>query len=277
MISMSAADAIHLARLRLDPIAGEESVQQARLLVAYILGVEVSALPMHTGMRLGRGQIELLGTLLERRERGEPLQYLLGSWSFMGLEFLVDERVLIPRQDTELLCETALERIRRFGYRTALDLCTGSGCVGIALAALSGARVTASDLSPEALEVAHENVLLNGAEVTFIESDLFSALPDAYDLIACNPPYLSRADMERLQAEVAHEPRMALYGGEDGLDFYRRIAAEYRAHLNPGGTLLLEIGFDQAERVSALFDENTSVLDDLGGNRRVLVVEEARR
>lgn len=273
MSGIAAADAVHLARLRLDPIAGEESLQQARLLVAAILGVEVSALPIHTGVVLEAEQIALLGSLLARREQGEPLQYLLGEWSFMGLPFLVDRRALIPRQDTELLCETALTYIRRRGYRDVLDLCTGSGCIGIALSLSSNACVTASDISPDALMLARENARLNGADVRFAESDLFAALPGRYDLIVCNPPYLSRSDIENLQSEVGYEPRIALFGGEDGLDFYRRIAMEYRAHLKEGGALLLEIGWNQAKAAASLFTAATSVLDDLGGNPRVLAVE----
>jgi len=270
---MTASEAILAAKLRLDPIAQDESLQQAKFLVAAILGVEPAAVTVHTQMVLTREQIELLGELLERRERGEPLQYLLGEWSFMGLPFLVDERVLIPRQDTELLCETALERIKSRGYRTVLDLCTGSGCVGIAVRVLSGADVTASDVSAEALEVARENAKLNEADVSFVESDLFGTIPGAFDLIVCNPPYLSRQDLEGLQTEITYEPRLALDGGKDGLDFYRRIAPEYRAHLNEGGALLMEIGAAQAEAASALFSASTRVLNDLSGNPRVLIVE----
>ncbi len=270
---MSISETVRLTKLRLEPVAKEESLQQAKLLVAAVIGADASALSVHSWMEIKDEQLRFLGELIERREKGEPLQYILGEWEFMGLPFVVDERVLIPRQDTELLCETALERIRNYAYRDVLDLCTGSGCVGIALQKLAGVNVTASDISSDALDVAKENAQLNAAEMLFIESDLFNNLTGEYDLITCNPPYLSKMDMEQLQKEVAFEPASALFGGDDGLDFYKRIAKEYKVHLRPGGTLLLEIGNTQKESVSALFSGNTRVLDDLSGNPRVLIAE----
>lgn len=270
---MTVSETVRLTKLRLEPIAKEESQQQAKLLVAAVIGADASALSVHSWMELNEEQLRILGEWIERREKGEPLQYILGEWEFMGLPFTVDERVLIPRQETELLCETALERIHNYGYRDVLDLCTGSGCIAIALQAIAGVCVTACDNSRDALAVAKENAELNEAEVTFVESDMFDGIRDAYDLITCNPPYLSRPDMERLQKEVTYEPAAALYGGEDGLDFYRRIADGYRPHLKPGGTLLLEIGSTQKDGVSALFPEYTRVLNDLSGNPRVLIIE----
>ncbi|MEN6594789.1 MAG: peptide chain release factor N(5)-glutamine methyltransferase [Clostridiaceae bacterium] len=270
---MTVAEIVRLAKLRLDPVAGEESLQQAKLLVAAVIGAEADALMVHTWMEVTEEQIVILGELLERRTGGEPLQYILGEWEFMGLPFYVDERALIPRQDTELLCETALERIKNRGCQSVLDLCTGSGCLAVAIQRLSGVRVAASDVSPDALALAGENAALNEAQIELITSDLFEQIPGTFDLIVCNPPYLTRSDMDHLQKEVTFEPRLALFGGEDGLDFYRRIAGEYRAHLNPGGTLLIEIGSTQAESVSALFGGNTILLNDLGGNPRVLIAE----
>ena len=274
-MSMSVSELVRLTKLRLEPIAGEESQQQARLLVAAVIGAEPDALGVHTWTTATDEQIALLGELLARREQGEPLQYILGEWEFMGLPFYVDERALIPRQDTELLCETALERIANRGYRSALDLCTGSGCLAVAVARLAGADVcvTAADVSEDALALAAENAALNETSVAFVKSDLFSGVEGRFDLIVCNPPYLSASDMENLQKEVTFEPRIALFGGEDGLDFYRRIAAEYEKHLLPGGTLLLEIGSTQSESAAALFGGKTRVLSDLGGNPRVLIVE----
>ena len=274
-MSMSVSELVRLAKLRLETVAGEESQQQARLLVAAVIGAEPDALGVHTWMTATDEQIALVGELLERREQGEPLQYILGEWEFMGLPFYVDERALIPRQDTELLCETALERITSRGYHSVLDLCTGSGCLAVAISRLAGAElsVTAADVSADALALAAENAALNETTVTFTESDLFSKIDGRFDLIVCNPPYLSADDMANLQKEVTFEPRLALFGGEDGLDFYRRIAAEYESHLLPGGALLLEIGSTQSESAAALFGGKTNVLSDLGGNPRVLIVE----
>lgn len=274
-MSMTVAETIRLTKLRLEPAAGDESDREARLLVAEVIGAEAGALAVHTWMDVTDEQLFTLGTMIERREKGEPLQYILGDWEFMGVPLETDGRALIPRQDTELLCETALERIENRGYRTVLDLCTGGGCIAIAVKKLTGADVTGSDVSRGALDLARENAALNETEITWIESDLFNEIPDAYDLIVCNPPYLSRFDMEHLQKEVTFEPEIALYGGEDGLAFYGRIAAEYRAHLRPGGTLLLEIGSTQEKSAAEPFNGSakTKVLDDLNGKPRVLIVE----
>ena len=270
---MSLAELVRLSKLRLDSVAGEEALQQAKWLVAAVVGIEPTALGIHSGMQASQEQIEIVGNLLEQRMSGEPLQYVLGEWDFFGLPFYVDARALIPRQDTELLVETAMEKIYERGYQSCLDLCTGSGCVGISIAKNTKATVTLADISAEALSLAKENAELNELTLTMIESDLFGQLPGKYDLIVCNPPYLTLDEMQNLQKEVTFEPKLALYGGGDGLDFYRKIAWEYRAHLNPNGALLLEIGSTQAESTAALFGANTIVKRDLSGNPRVLVVE----
>ena len=270
---MSVSEVVRLAHLRLEPIAGDEAAQQAKLIVSAVIGAEPAALMVHTWTQVTEEQIAIIGDMLERRLTGEPLQYILGEWSFMGLPFYVDERALIPRQDTELLCETAIRLISERGYRNCLDLCTGSGCVAVSVAKLSGINMTASDLSADALELARENAELNDITLSLINSDLFEEITGSFDLITCNPPYLTKADMDSLQKEVSYEPALALFGGEDGLDYYRRIASTYRKHLNAGGTLLLEIGSTQAQAAAALFDAKTSVLQDIGGNPRVLIVE----
>lgn len=272
-MTMPVAELIRLCKLRLEPLAGEEALLQAKWLVSAVIGVEPAAIGIHAWMQATQEQIAIIGELLERRLTGEPLQYILGEWQFMGLPFYVDARALIPRQDTELLAETAIRFIQERGYQSCLDLCTGSGCVGISIAKNTSIRASASDISQEALELARENAELNEVPITFIRSDLFGTIPDAYDLIVCNPPYLTQDDMQALQKEVTFEPKAALYGGADGLDFYRRIAWDYSQHLNKNGALLLEIGSTQAESAAALFSAKTSVLNDLNGNPRVLVVE----
>ncbi len=272
-MTMPVAELVRLCKLRLEPVAGEEAMQQAKWLVAAVIGAEPAALGIHSWMQATQDQIAIVGELLERRLSSEPLQYILGEWTFFGLPFYVDARALIPRQDTELLAETAIQRIAERNYQSCLDLCTGTGCVGISIAKNTSARVTLSDISHEALALALENAELNEVNVATVESDLFANIHGRFDLITCNPPYLSRADMESMQNELSFEPELALFGGEDGLDFYRRIASEYQAHLSEQGVLLLEIGSTQAEAVSALFERETAVLHDLGGNPRVMVVE----
>jgi release factor glutamine methyltransferase len=257
----------------LESLAGEEAPQQAKMIVSAVLGVEPAALAIHLWVQLTEEQIRQIGELMEERLTGKPLQYILGEWSFMGLPFYTDERALIPRQDTELLAQTAIQYCREREYKTCLDLCTGGGCVAISVAKSSGVEMTASDISEDALSLARENASLNETKIRFIKSDLFGQIDGKYDLISCNPPYLTLEDMQHLQKEFTFEPAMALYGGGDGLDFYRKIAWEYKARLNKGGTLLLEIGSTQAQAAAALFDAKTSVLNELGGNPRVLVVE----
>ncbi len=193
--------------------------------------------------------------LVQRRLQREPLQYILGTQDFCGRSFAVDGRVLIPRPETELLAERAVRALQDFGPGAhALDLCCGSGCLGITLALeVPSAQVDMADLSEDALAVTRKNAERLGAQVSLLRGDLWDAV-DArqYQLIVSNPPYIPDADCLALQAEVMREPPMALKGGMDGLDFYRRIAAGLRKHLLPGGVLLLEVGFDQAERVAEL-------------------------
>ena len=218
-----------------------------------------------------------LDAMLRRRAAGEPVQYILQSADFMGLKFYVDRRVLIPRQDTETLVEAALIAIAALPRPEVLDLCTGSGCIGLSLKNLAPrARVTLTDVSREALEVAHKNAGLNGAEVTLRHGDLYRAVGrERFDLIVSNPPYIPHGDMAALQREVQHEPALALDGGRDGLDFYRRISAEAPAHLNPGGSIYLEVGIGEAEAVLALLRADlqcadSGVIKDLNGIDRVV-------
>ncbi len=269
---MNAADAMREARVRIEARAGEDAAFEARQLLAHVCG---GAMPLRDAL-LTDAQAAALFALCERRASGRPLQYLLGQWSFMGLPMIVREGVLIPRADTETLALSAEAAIAERGYRTALDLCCGSGCIGVALNKRTGVAVTAADVSPLAVELTRENAAQNGAAVMARQGDLFDAVTGmSFDLIVCNPPYLTDQDMRSLQTEVSHEPALALYGGADGLGFYRRIAASWRRHINKGGLLLLEIGCTQAEQVGALFP-SASALADLEGRARVIKVEERK-
>ncbi len=216
-------------------------------------------------------QAEAFRALLRARRAGRPLQYILREAWFMGLRFYVDERVLIPRQDTELLCELALKK----GARTALDLCTGSGALCVALQKLGDMDVTATDINAGALSVARKNAADNGCRIEFLLGDLFAPLgaDRRFDLIVCNPPYLTKGDMACLQTEVRHEPPLALFGGADGLEFYRRLRLGFCYHLNEGGSLLMEVGRGQAQAVTALFAPyQTRLHRDLNGIERVVEV-----
>ena len=219
-------------------------------------------------------------SVIDRRAAHVPLQYLTHEQNFCGADIYVDERVLIPRQDTEVLVAAALDLAAMLdGAPALLDLCTGSGCIPIALSRLGDfGSITAADLSADALEVAKMNAEQNGAEIRFVQSDLFEAFrkkAERFDLITCNPPYIRSGDMAGLQPEVRdNEPSMALDGGEDGLDFYRRLAEEAGQFLNPSGCVCFEIGFDQAVDVSALLEnagfKEVRVLKDLAGLDRVV-------
>lgn len=253
--------------------AGAEARREASLLVASAFRVDHRRLLTILETKVSLETADRLSILANRRALGEPLQYLLGTWEFMGLPFLVSPAVLIPRPDTELLAEEALRLIAARHYRTALDLCCGSGCIGISVQRHSGIRVTLSDISADAMAIAKQNAVRNEVKATFVQGDLFEPLhAEKFDLILCNPPYLTAQEMKNLQPEVAREPSLALDGGCDGLEFYRRIAMDFKKHLLPGGALLVEIGATQAKEVMRIF-ETDHMLRDYGGNDRVVLVE----
>ena len=220
--------------------------------------------------------------LIARRAAREPLQHLLEEQEFMGLSFKVSPAVLIPRWDTETLVYEAMEEAKKMAGPRILDLGIGSGAIAVSLAYyVPAAEVWATDISPEALEVARENAMRLGVErrITFLCGDLFSPLsPETrFDFIVSNPPYLSEEEYMTIEPEVKREPRQALCGGTDGLDYYRRIAASASRHLLPGGRLLLEIGWTQSVAVSKILRENDfpeiKIIKDWGGNDRVIIAE----
>lgn len=224
-------------------------------------------------------QTAALHALTRRRLAGEPLQYLLGEWEFYGLPFRVGPGVLIPRQDTETLVECALRAAEGISAPKILDLCAGSGCIGIALAhCLPHARITAVEQSADALRYLQENAALNRTPLHIVKGDVQDpALAESIrgvDVIVSNPPYLTEADLAALQKEVQFEPRAALDGGQDGLLFYRGLPALWQESLNPGGRLLFEIGMGQEAAVSGFLThagyENIESFPDLAGISRVV-------
>ncbi|MCQ2547837.1 MAG: peptide chain release factor N(5)-glutamine methyltransferase [Clostridia bacterium] len=228
--------------------------------------------------------------LLDRRSAGEPLQYITGVQNFYGRDFEVNENVLIPRLDTEVVVEEAIKLLKDMKNAEVLDLCTGSGAIAITIAKECGknVKVSASDLSDRALETAAKNSGLLEADVKFYQSDMFSAFKGKiskkkFDMIVSNPPYIESAVIPTLQREVKdHEPMMALNGGEDGLDYYRIIADEAANHLKKDGLLVLEIGYDQGTSVPQLLEESgrfteIKVLKDLAGLDRVISAKLARK
>ena len=243
----------------------------AEYLLAGVLNLPRLSLMIEKQRVLTDEEAAVYRAFLERRAQREPLQYILEEQPFMGYSFRTDKRALIPRNDTEAVCEEALSHIR--GSMQVLDLCTGTGALGIAIKKMRpGCRVTLSDLSEEALSLAKENAQRLEADVRIVHGDLFAPVQgEKFHLIVSNPPYIPRGLQGKLQAEVEKEPEMALFAGEDGLDFYRRIAREAPLHLMENGVLVLEFGDDQAEAVSALLEkdfEQIRIIRDMDGHDR---------
>lgn len=254
----------------------EEAELDARLLLEEICGTDRNTLLVHGDRNVTEEELAQYKEMLEKRSVHIPLQQIIGRQSFMGLDFYVDENVLIPRQDTELLVEEALKELHD-GMRI-LDMCTGSGCILLSLLKYSNdCEGIGADISEEALKVAERNRVQLGLEnAAFIRSDLFEAVEGKFDLLVSNPPYICSDVIDTLMPEVReHEPRQALDGSADGLHFYRRILAECRTYLKPGGMLLFEIGYDQGEAVKRLMEENgfleVEVKKDYGRLDRVVL------
>lgn len=211
--------------------------------------------------------------IADKMAGGKPLQYALGNTEFYGIRLAVNEAVLIPRPETELLAEKAINAIKEKGYTSCHDLCTGSGAIAIAIAKNTSATVSASDVSVPALEVAKANVLSSGAKVKCYTSDMFKAVDGSFDLIVSNPPYIPTKDLDELDKKVKDfEPTLALDGGADGLDFYR-IIEKNLDHLNEGGTLLLEFGIGQGQQIKEIFSAySVEIFKDLEGIERMAVV-----
>ncbi|TAK69269.1 MAG: peptide chain release factor N(5)-glutamine methyltransferase [Betaproteobacteria bacterium] len=226
------------------------------MLLERVLGKTRAWLIAHAEDAAGAEAEQAFAVLAERRRQGEPIAYILGEREFYGLEFRVTPAVLIPRPETELLVELALERIPENAAMRVLDLGTGSGAIAVALAhARPQANFTAVDLDHAALAVARANAKRHGASVRFFCDDWFGALSgETFDLIVSNPPYVAAGDPHLAMGDLRFEPQRALAGGEDGLNCIRAIIAEAGAHLSPGAWLLFEHGYDQAEACRALLE-----------------------
>jgi release factor glutamine methyltransferase len=230
----------------------------AEVLVAHALKMDRTRVIIESMRPLDPAELAMLRELVKRRRAREPIAYLRGDREFYGLRFRVDARVLIPRPDTEALVDVALARTHDLSLSMRLlDLCTGSGCVAIAMARQRPtARVLATDISSDALAVARENALRLGAyNVALRASDLFAAIPERFDIITANPPYIASSDVPGLMPDVRDfEPRLALDGGSDGLELIRRIVDEAPRHLERDGVLAMEVGAGEGPPVRALFE-----------------------
>lgn len=242
---------------------GEQSGGIARELVAFAADKTMEELARDMQLYAPDQVIVGLQKVVEAYLHNKPLAYILGQWSFFGLPMKVTEDVLIPRDDSMVVTALALEELKNHEKPRVLDICTGSGCIGIAIAHNNqNARVTLADISDAALKVAKENVTLNRltGRVSTIKVDCREAAPSflgKFDLIVSNPPYITASDMRTLQPSVMnYEPHLALYGGEDGLDFYRCICANYYDSLYEGGCICLEFGIGQEQAVGNILREN---------------------
>ncbi len=210
----------------------------------------------------------------EMRKNNIPVDKIFGVAYFYGLEFKVDENVLSPRPESELLVETALKYIKQNNYKTALDLCAGSGCLAIATKLNSEIEMTATDISQKALNIAKQNAKNHNAEIKFIRSNMFEKIEESFDIIISNPPYIDSDEVKELDLEVINnDPHLALDGGAMGLKFYNIIHDNLRKHLNDNGMIVMEIGDEQKDLIISLFNDFDLVesLTDLSGNDRVLI------
>lgn len=267
--------------LKLTEIGVAEPRAEAFLLLNHLFGVS------HADILLDREReydSSLLLLLLDRRKQNEPIQYIIGSWGFMGSTFKVSPACLIPRPDTEILVYEALRLLKTGG--SVADLCTGSGCIGICVAKerTDIKSVVLADISSDALQIAQENAILNGVEekCTLVLADVTKEIPNGkYDMILSNPPYILSEDIDSLAPEVKKEPLLALDGGADGLDIINALVDKCPASLNEDGYLLIEFGFDQGHKIRELMDKKVAqgvyksykIIKDYGDNDRVLVAQ----
>lgn len=243
-----------------------------------VLGYDQVSLLTHPGRILNQAELDALQGVATRYLKGEPVEYILNTGFFMGMEFYVDPHVLIPREDTECLVEEVLAHIKSQGTQTLLDMCTGSGCIAISLGKMAGSpqQITAVDISQDALAIAEKNARTHAVDITFIQSDLFAGISHKVDVIVSNPPYIATEVIATLAPNVKdHEPMLALDGGVTGLDFYQRLAKESKDYLTDTGKIFMEIGYDQGELVKNLFlrynYRNVQVKQDLTGLDRMVI------
>lgn len=255
----------------------EDSNIIARVLLEYVLKLDKTELILNYNKEVKDELKKEYERNIELIINGKPLQYITNKQEFMKLNFFVDENVLIPQPDTEILVEETLKIIKNKNLQKVLDLCTGSGCIGISIAKNSeNTQVTMSDISNKAIDVAQKNMVGNNVKVKLLQSDLFENIKEKYDVIVSNPPYIETDTIASLSKEVQNEPMLALDGGKDGLDFYRKIIQEAPLYLEQNGYLCLEIGYNQKEKIIEIIEQTNKFEDiicikDLSENDRVII------
>ena len=275
---MKIIDGFNLIKEKLTKAGAESPAFDASELISYVLETPYSP-ALDKEKELTKNEQDNLISLAERRAEGEPLQYILGQWEFYGFPFKVGKGVLIPRDDTEVALRASFPLLNKTDSPKILDLCAGSGTLSVTLKKLyPKAEVTAVELSEEAFYYLKENAKLNNAQINLINDDIFNVYKtfedNCFDLIISNPPYLTRDELNSMQKELYFEPKLALDGGDDGLDFYRRIIPLYSPKLKVGGQLIFELDGNQAEYTKALMKaanyKDIEIFDDLGGIHRAI-------
>lgn len=254
-----------------------ESYVDAQIFMMKAVNMSKTEILINPDYELNEEQLADFRNMVEKRKSGIPSQYIIGKCEFMGYDFFVDENVLIPRADTEVLVEKVLEFSKENNFKNILDMCTGSGCIAISLVLNGIEKAVGADISKGALNIAEKNAEYNNVKnkTEFIHSNLFENIGGVFDAIVSNPPYIPREDIKSLMREVKdHEPLSALDGGDDGLDFYRKITEESRKYLKSGGMLFYEIGYNQSKDLHNIMEENgfekiTTVKDYAGLDRVV--------
>lgn len=279
---MTIREAMNKATIKLKVQKIDNPKLKARLLMQFIVKQERQYIMVYDKKELTRKQEEEYFKEVEKIGKGKPIQHITHQQEFMKMNFYVNKNVLIPRPDTEILVEEVIQIAKKIKAKKILDLCTGSGAIAISLAKyIKDSQITATDISEKALEVAELNAKKNEVDkkIAFLSSNLWEELPkEKYDIIVSNPPYIKREIIKTLDEEVQQEPNIALDGGWDGLDFYRKIIQQAYEYLKYGGYLCLEIGYDQKIDVIELIEQEERYVDtygkkDLYGNDRVIVTK----
>ena len=250
---------------------------KARILLEYILKLSREKIVSNPNIEVSDNNVESYLNKINDIKNGMPIQYITNKQEFMKLNFYVDKNVLIPQPDTEILVEKAIEICNNHDNDIKiLDLCTGSGAIGISIAKnIKNAKVYATDIKNTVIDIAKQNAKQNNVDnIEFIVSDMFENIQEKdFDIIVSNPPYIETDVIKTLPTEVRNEPIIALDGGKDGLKFYKIILSEYKKYLKKDGYLLLEIGYNQAKSVGKLINLNYSIIEDLAGNDRVIIIK----
>lgn len=272
---MKIEDTLNIARHRLLQNHIEEAGSKAKRVLAHILNVSKEYLIINDKQELTRDTEKQYCKYIDELIAGKPIQYLLGKQEFMGIEFKVNENVLIPQPDTEVLVQKVIEISKNYNNPSILDLCTGSGAIAVSLSKfIPNSKITGTDISPKALSIAREND--NNRKIEFIKSDLFKNITGNFDIIVSNPPYIKTEEIKKLSKEVQNEPLIALDGGKDGLEFYKEIISCAANYLKNNGALCLEIGETQKDDIIKLINKslnyyNINCYKDFSGNDRIII------